>query len=71
MTSGTHLRDQGVIAVEVRIITAKEETFQSVGLEQNFAGHPLSVHPKIIDEPVNDPGNIAVYHPVGLCPFSV
>jgi hypothetical protein len=55
----------------VRIVTSEKETFQSVGLDQNFTGRPLSFDPKIIDEPVNAPHNVAVYHPVAACPRDV
>jgi hypothetical protein len=71
MTSGILSEVRGLVSVEVRIVTSKYETFQSVGLDQNFTGHPLSFNPKIIDEPVNAPGNVAVYHPVAAGPLDV
>jgi hypothetical protein len=50
------------VPVEVRIVAEKEEAFQSFGLEQHFAGYPLSFDPEKIDEPVNGPDNVAVHH---------
>jgi len=50
----------------VRIIAGKKEAFQAVSLEQNFAGHTFSFDPEIIDEPMNGPGNLAVYHLVAF-----
>jgi hypothetical protein len=55
----------------MRIITSKKEAFQSVGFAQNFPGHPLSFGLKIVDEPVNALGNLAMYHPVATCPLDV
>ena len=51
-----------LVPVEVRIVAEKEEAFQSFGLEQHFAGYPLSFDPEKIDEPVNGPDNVAVHH---------
>jgi len=62
---------RGFVSVEVRIITAEKETFQPVGFEENLAGSPPSFDLQITGEPVNTPGNIAVYHRDDPCPFDV
>jgi len=49
------------VPVEVRIVAGKDEAFQSFGLEEQFAGHPLSFDPEIY-EPVNGNNNTAMHH---------
>ncbi len=62
---------RGLVSSEMRIVTSKKKTFQSVGFDQNLTGHSLSFGLKIVDEPVNGLGNLAMYHPVATCPVDV
>jgi hypothetical protein len=48
----------------VRIVASEKEAFESLGLGQYFARHPLSFDLKIVHEPVDVPSDVSMYHPV-------
>ena len=49
-----------LVAVEVRIVAEKEQTFQSFRFEQDLVRDPLAFAPQILDQPVNGPDNTSV-----------
>jgi hypothetical protein len=65
------LKTGWLVAVEVGIVTSEEEAFESFRLNQYFARDLLSFDPKIIDEPINAPNNVAMYHAVVPGPFDI